>query len=254
MSLFRTRTQEERDVIVSTFKDPLTLENVLSKDDIKDLIDLYHSRQNKIHKNTGPVTSELREDFDNIPALKKVFERVKQEVGECKIYTAFFFDVTFPHIIHNDDDKLGPKTFKGITIPLEIEYHEESNTEQHPYLCFFDQYYLEGPAKFFGGSPKEIETYYNKPVYEYSQVQNKSDTVFDREIFNKYLTHLQYFWLKGLSFNSAQPWIPGNIILFDAVRLHCASDFRKLGIKRKLGISMFTYTGEMPKDQVYAKQ
>jgi hypothetical protein len=42
--------------------------------------------------------------------------------------------------------------------------------------------------------------------------------------------------------------------VFDAVRLHCASNFKAQRIKRKIGISMFTYLGEMPKDQVYAKQ
>jgi hypothetical protein len=254
MNLFRTRTQEERDKIVSNFKDTISLENILTNDDIAELLELYKTRSNKIHKNTGPVTSELRDDFKNIPVLTKIFEKIKEEIGECKIYTAFFFDVTNPHIIHNDDDKLGPLTYKGITIPLQIEYEEGHDEGQHPYLCFFDQYYLEGPSKFFGGSPREIESYYNKPIYEYSQVQNKSAEPLSRDIFNKYLTHCQYFWFNGLSFQSAQPWIPGNVIVFDAVRLHCASNFKTQKIKRKIGISMFTYLGDMPKDQVYVKQ
>ena len=56
----------------------------------------------------------------------------------------------------------------------------------------------------------------------------------------KYLTHLKDKWLEGLSFNSAHNWTPGNAIVFDCCRLHCASDFTKHQIKNKLGISIFT--------------
>ena len=52
----------------------------------------------------------------------------------------------------------------------------------------------------------------------------------------KYLTHLEDKWLKGLSFNSAHAWRPGNAIVFDCVRLHCGSNFKG----KKLGLSIFT--------------
>jgi hypothetical protein len=55
-----------------------------------------------------------------------------------------------------------------------------------------------------------------------------------------YLTHLKYKWLEGLTLWGTIKWKPGTAIIFDSVRLHCASDFRKLGIKSKLGISIFT--------------
>jgi hypothetical protein len=35
-------------------------------------------------------------------------------------------------------------------------------------------------------------------------------------------------------------WKPTDALVFDSVRLHCASDFRKLNIQSKLGISIFT--------------
>ena len=52
----------------------------------------------------------------------------------------------------------------------------------------------------------------------------------------KYLSHIEDKWLKGLSFNSAHYWRPGNAIVFDCVRLHCASNF----VGKKLGLSIFT--------------
>jgi hypothetical protein len=104
----------------------------------------------------------------------------------------------------------------------------------------FDQYYLEGPSKFFGGASIEVKEFYNSIVYEYSQVQNLTSEPFNNELHMKYLSHIKPHWLKGLSFNSAHEWRPGNAIIFDAVRLHCASNFIAQGIKSKLGISVFT--------------
>lgn len=232
------RSQEDRKIIVNNMRDPYVKENLLSQDEIQELIALYHSQNNKIQKNTGPVTSDTTDQFNDHPLLQKIFERIKAEIGKCRIYASFFFKVNMPHIIHNDDDKLGPIVYKAITLPLEIEYVNENTG--YPYLCMFDQYYLEGPSKFFGGTTINIPTYYNAQVYEYSQVQNKSTEAFDTVAQSKYLTHLKPFWLKGLSFQSAQEWKPGNGIVFDCVRLHCASDFVRQGIKSKLGLSIFT--------------
>jgi hypothetical protein len=239
MTLMRVRTQEERDTIVSNLKEPFSVENFLSHDEVSQLVDMYYSTQNKIEKNTGPVTTELRDLFKTDPLLKRIHERMMEYVGECVVYTGLHFNVKFPHIIHNDDDKLGPVVYKAMTLPLQIEY-EEGVGDVYPNLCMFDQYYLEGPAKFFGGTKKEIPSFYNEPVYEYSQVQNKSTVSFDPLLIKKYFTHLQPFWLNGLSFNSAHVWKPGNAVIFDAVRLHCASDFKTQGIKSKLGLSVFT--------------
>ena len=238
MTLYRTRTQEERDTIVANLGEPYARENFLSQAEIQELIELYKVSQNKVEKNTGPVTSDFCQDMDSIPILKTIKQRIIDEVGDCDVYTGFYFHVTRPHIIHNDDDKLGPVIYKAFTLPLAVEYVSED--VGYPKLCFFDQYYLEGPSKFFNGATVDIPTFYNTQVYEYSQVKNKSNKPFDQIVFNKYLTHLKPNWLTGLSFKTAIEWRPGNAIVFDCARLHCASDFLAQGIKSKLGISIFT--------------
>lgn len=238
--LYNERSQEDRNTIINNLMEPYSKENFITTDEISYLVDDFKRSIDKIHKNTGPITSpDLGEKFKNDPVYKGIFDRIKEEVGECQIYTAFFFYCERPHIIHNDDSKDGPLIYKAITIPLELTYNTE-NTELYPYLCMFDQYYLEGPSKFFGGSKIDIPTFYNAQVYEYSQVQNKSDKPFDKQIYEKYMSHLQPFWLRGLSFNSAQLWKPTSAIFFDCARLHCASNFNAQGIKSKLGLSIFT--------------
>jgi hypothetical protein len=224
--------------IKSRISDPYTLENFLKKEDINHLILLYNSEQANInspavYKNTGPVTLDLK-NYITDPVVSKILEKLKLTLGAFEIAAAFFFYTETPHIIHNDDTfELPDSVYKGITIPLKID------GSAIPKLCFFDQFYFHGPAKFFNGS-KDIPTYYNKQVYNYADVDGICDLVFDESTRCTYLTHLNPKWLKGLTFWGTLNWQPGNALVFDSTRLHCASDFRQQGIKSKLGISIFT--------------
>ena len=231
------RTEKQIEEIKNRIIDPYTVKDFLTVDDVNYLIDLFESPNteiNKTYKNTGPTTQDLP-DIGVDPIADKLYEKIKREIGDFEFISKFFFWTDYPHIVHNDDSfELPDGIYRGITLPLKI------NGKGIPKLCFFDQFYFHGPAKFFNGS-KDIPTYYNKQVYEYSQVDGcVENSNIDTSMFLKYFTHMNPQWLKGLSFHNAFDWIPGNAIIFDSVRLHCASDFRKQGIKSKLGISIFT--------------
>jgi hypothetical protein len=230
------RSAADKEFLISRFTDTIYVEQFLHREEISYLIELFNKSENKIYKNTGPITcNSIMSD----PMLEIIAERLRPLIGNFKIYSAAYFNVKTPHIIHNDDEKSFPLTYKAITLPLKLDYTRE--TSELPNLCIFDQYYLEGPSKFFNGDDN-IPTYYNQQVYEYSKVENKSTSDINQHQFRKYLTHLKPKWLNGLSINSMHPWQPGSAIIFDALKLHCASDFRKIGISSKLGISIFTYT------------
>jgi hypothetical protein len=231
------RPQSHKDYISSHLIDPFSIEKFLNDEEINELVNLYKEDKTKNYKNTGPVTVDVIGIIKDHPTLKKIFSRIKSVIGECEVYAAFLFYVEIPHIVHNDDAYNYPLIHKGIAIPLQINY--ESENTGYPSLCFFDQHYLEGPSKFFQGS-RNIPTFYNKCIYDYADVQNKSSEKIDSEIKGKYFTHIKDQWLEGLSFNSAQSWVPGNAIFFDCARLHAASDFKAQGIKSKLGLSIFT--------------
>jgi len=47
-------------------------------------------------------------------------------------------------------------------------------------------------------------------------------------------------WMEGFSIESSCDWVPGDVIVFDCVRLHCASNFLDNGIYKKIGLSLFT--------------
>jgi len=232
------RSSEDKELLVSRFADTIYVEEFLQSEEIQYLVELFNNSNDKIYKNTGPVTcNSIMKDS----ILESIVERLVPLIGDFKIYSASFFNVKFPHIIHNDDKKSFPLTYKAITLPLKLEYSAETTDTELPSLCIFDQYYLEGPSKFFNGD-NNIPTYYNQQIYEYSQVQNKSLTGISATDMQKYLTHIKPNWLHGLSLNSIHIWKPGSAIIFDALKLHCASDFRQHSIVSKLGISIFTYT------------
>lgn len=222
--------------IKSSFSPPAVIEEFLTIDQLDRLLEIYDKSENKIQKNTGPITLDLSTYLKD-DLISCILEKIKNFIGDYKIVSGFYFETTYPHVIHNDDSfELPDAVYKGITIP--IKYYG-NNIFSDPSLCFFDQYYFQGPSKFFNND-HDITFHYNTPVYEYSLVENLSSEKISKETYSKYFTHLKYQWLEGLSLQSVKPWIPGTAIIFDSLQLHCASDFRKNGIEKKLGISIFT--------------
>ena len=237
------RSQTDKDFILSHTETPYSIEDCVSEEDIEELIDIWETADNKEHKNTGPITSKI-ENF-NSPALSKIRDLVYfgDYAGDIEIYYAFFFYVDKPHIIHMDDriDE-SPLIYKAFTFPVRLDGGFEE-----PYLMFFDQFYLDGPSKFFKGESNKTKGHHealqfsdlprSMCVYDYSNVICTTENPFETDLP---ISHIKNEWLEGLSYNSAQKWKPGNAIVFDCCRLHCASDFRSAGVKNKLGISIFT--------------
>lgn len=232
------RSTEQRNAIIAHFSPPFAEDNFLTQTELDYLVALFNEARDKIHKNTGPVTLNITHEMWSDPVLSSIRDKLHGIIGEFDIFAAFFFYVETPHIIHNDDSFDLPETYKGITLPLQITHQDGFKGE--PELCFFNQYYLEGPSKFFNGDTTST-IYHNQPVYSYDAVQGTTEEPFNEQLRLRYFSHLKPSWLKGLSFDRAMKWTPGRAIIFDSVRLHCASNFRAHGIKSKLGLSIFTY-------------
>jgi hypothetical protein len=213
------------------------VQNFLTKEEVAHLIELFNSQRlepNAVYKNTGPITIDIGLFLEDV-VVKSIFEKLEKYIGPFELNAGFFFYTNYPHVIHNDDTYEFKDVYKGVTIPLQLE----GEFDTLPELCFFDQHYYQGPSKFFKGDT-DIPSYYNKQIYEYSEVEGVVNKPFDVELYKKYFTHLRYKWLDGLSLHSMLEWKPTSAMIFDSVNLHCASDFRSLGIKAKLGISIFT--------------
>lgn len=234
------RNEQQIYNIKSRISDPYSISNFLSNDDVEYLLQLYKSHDTKIYKNTGPVILDLNYLLDD-PIISKILHKIRNEIGPYKITSAFFFETSYPHVIHNDDlIQLPNGIYKAITIPLETIREYESC--DFPKLCFFDQFYFHGPSKFFKNSENDgIKVHYNKSVFDYSEIDGLLNfNTIDDDTYQRLFTHMKPQWLEGLSLHSLLEWKPTTALIFDSTRLHAASDFRKLGIKSKIAISVFT--------------
>jgi len=232
------RTREDINLIKSRITDPYCINDFITLDQVNYLVKLFESQKtepNTIYKNTGPITLDIK-DYLQDTVISDIIEKLKKELGQFDITAGFFFSTNYPHIIHNDDSyQLPVGVYKGITIPLKTY-----GSDSIPDLCFFDQFYFHGPAKFFN-EDTDIPTFYNKQIYDYTDVDGISDQmIIDESTRTKYFTHLKPQWLKGLTLWGTLKWKPTSALIFDSIRLHCASDFRQQGITHKLGISIFT--------------
>tara|TARA_B100000963_G_scaffold45112_3_gene33650 strand:+ start:49653 stop:50348 length:696 start_codon:yes stop_codon:yes gene_type:complete len=225
------RTQQQIDKIKQGQGDPFSITNI----PIDGLLDYYFANQHDVlQKSTGPRVLKVNPmDYIFYPLLSKL----QSTIDPCKIRYMHYFDVTDPHILHNDDEFEYPNCYKAFTIPLKI-YGNSDDVK----LVIFDQYYYGGPAKFVNGEDtSDWNIHYNTFLSTYNNVENiKLHSTIDSNFKDTYLTHLRENWLNGLSINKALPWRVGDALCFDSLALHCSSDFKSKGIERKIGISIFT--------------
>ena len=239
------RTPEQKQHILDRLESTRRVENVVSQDNLKKLLDVYENSE-KIVKTTGPTTVNYNPNHHGYPEwIKTVEDIITPYIGDHTIYFANFFDVTYPHIIHNDDSSKFYDLYKTVVIPLALWGHTETK------FGVFDQCYLDGPVKIrHGGKFKGERRYgerHNKPKVHFNQdlldnsvLINYTGKDFDKQTWEDNFTHQPYERYHGLSLESMNIWRPSDIIIFDGARLHCAGDFLKQGITRKIGLSIFT--------------
>lgn len=226
------RTEEDKELIKQSLFSPYSIENALTSEEVDSLLRYFLESENKEQKATGPLTLGVPKDDLSLPPFKSVLEKFGHLFGDdSQVFTALYFQVSFPHIIHNDDSFEFPLVCGGLNIPLEIKGNDETQ------FVIFDQYYLDGPAKFFNGDT-HVPTHYNQQVYSYESVVGLSDNPITNDQAS-ILTHLRPKWLQGLSVQAVLPWRPGLVNVFHPANLHCSGDFRKVGVTTKTGLSLF---------------
>ena len=230
----KSRIQQLKDRMSPAY----AIKSFLTQQELDKLYSLWTSTQNyAIEKNTGPITVNFK-DIKDSDIVKIVIQKIKNEIGEnCECWGGQFFYTDRPYVVHNDDDMHRfPDAYKAFSMPIKVwpEDKESSLTE----LVCFEQSYFEGPAKFFNGGPDQ-EIYYNVAVYDYKDVKDLKTNPIPKPMTNKLLPHLKTEWLHGLSIDNKFPWQLGDAIVFDSLKLHASTDFRKKGIEGKLGLSLF---------------
>lgn len=224
------RTDKQIATIKAHESDPFQILDIVSVEQISNLLQVWHKSTDKLKKETGPTTVKLPKD--NL-ILQSIVDKLQPMIGNFTIRHASFFDVERPHVIHIDDEFDYPVAYKAITIPL---WHNGQDT---PDFYVFDQHYYGGPAKFFKNRKTEPKVHYNKPIIDYSTIDGLRDTGIN-EYHMSQLDHLDNEWLEGLTVKESFSWTLGSAIVFDSLQLHCSGNFANQGVKRKIGLSIFT--------------
>tara|TARA_B100000683_G_scaffold273617_1_gene319694 strand:- start:791 stop:1507 length:717 start_codon:yes stop_codon:yes gene_type:complete len=235
------RTNEQINLIKKSQSDPVQHLNFITQEDIKKIVDYYSQNENEVEtKSTGPKCLYIKEG-DGV--LDNVIDKLRNFYGNFKVRNAQIFDVATPHVIHIDDGKDLPNSYKAFTLPLRVEWEQNAIDKNmaRAKLVFFDQHYYGGPVKFFNGETvnENTKVHYNTPLTNYNDVEGTNNKGIPEEVKNL-LTHLRPHWLEGLSVQCYFPWLSGSCIAFNSLQLHSASDFNRQGIIRKLGVSIFT--------------
>jgi len=81
----------------------------------------------------------------------------------------------------------------------------------------------------------------NSGLVTYKQVTRDyfdlSDEPFDKEMYDKYLTHLDYNMLRGLRVIQVQEWKLGRAMIWPRSQLHCSANFNKGAVRDTLLIA-----------------
>lgn len=241
------RPKEQVDQMLDRCGTTVILKRFISDIDIDTLLNLYYAGTNKDYKNigyksnpsSGPITY-IAKEFKHKSEFVEIFDRIQQKLNlNLNIWGGNFFETTKPYIIHNDIDfrhEIIPG--KCIVIPLvknyKTDHHKASDTDAKFYI--FDQMFFHGAVKCFKNS-EEIISPYNIPLYDYSDIYKIHN---DNRMPNVDAGHMRQEWLEGFSIEKECNWVPGDVIVFDCARLHCASNFHNNNIESKIGLSLFT--------------
>ena len=205
----------------------------LSADKINELKDIYKS-QPKQHL-------AWRQGAEFEPALAVLKDYVSNELGHnyWKCTQGTFFEARQPYRIHTDTD-INEHNHQTIVIPLDWEHNADASLSDNSLYIFKQRWHLEATNFRYGSKPSKDGPRYNTDTREYSKVENLEPNNFIDKDAASDCDHLNVRHFTGLSVEAKLKWEPGKPLTFPRTALHCSNNWHRLGIKSKLGLSLFT--------------
>lgn len=205
--------------------------NILNNKQVTTLLE-YHYREDERTDTRSKVRSKHpRWNIDEWP--QDIIEPLID--NKSTVEEVIFNESTISFQIHVDSGYSNPLVNKGIIIPLKCDRGS---------TIFFDNYWYKDAAKFVRGedvyanvkdNAKQITTK-DQRITDYSNIVGFNNKPFDYKLYNRYLTHIPYENLHGLTIDKIVTWVPGDVIIFDRNQLHCASNEHN----HKIGLTLFT--------------
>ena len=215
---------------------PPKIVNIFSEKEIKMIQELYADLPERVFNKTQNVRKKTWVQNYNKELDKLYFDKIKSVLGDFKMDTlksesgedfyGLFHESFSPLPLHVDsgfDEKV--IIYKQVVTPL---------SSFGDTVVFKNRWY--GRSTSFTIDPEELKF---KPKHEQNDrsCEHLGQGEFDKEIYQKYLTHIDINNLTGLKVELIYHWKVGETLIMDRSHIHSASTRIN---EKKLGLTTFT--------------
>ena len=210
--------------------------NIFSEKEIKMIRELYDDLPERVYNKKQNIRKKAWIKNYNKELDKIYFNKIKDVLGDYKMdnlksetgedYYGLFHESFSPLPIHVDSGFHAEDIiYKQVITPL---------TPIGDTIFFKKRWY--GRSTTFTNNPEDLKF---KPKSDQNDRSNEhlGNKEFDKELYKKYLTHLNIDNLKGMEIEYVYSWKVGESLIVDRSHIHCASSRIK---HVKLGLTTFT--------------
>ena len=205
----------------------------LSVETVNELKNIYNSQPKQ--------ELDWRKGADFLPALELLTDYVSNELGhnDWKCTQGTFFEARKPYRIHTDTS-VNEHNYQTFVFPLDWDLDNNACVQENSLYIFKQRWHLESTNFRYGSKPSTDGTRHNTDTREYSKVENLEPNNFIDKDAASDCDHLNVKHFTGLSVEAKLKWVPWKPLTFPRTALHCSNNWHRLGIKSKLGLSLFT--------------
>ena len=221
---------------IKSLESPPKKVNIFSEKEIKMIRELYDDLPERVYNKKQNIRKKAWIKNYNKELDKIYFNKIKDLLGDYKMdnlksetgedYYGLFHESFSPLPIHVDSGFHAEDIiYKQVITPL---------TPIGDTIIFKKRWY--GRSTTFTNNPEDLKF---KPKFDQNDRSNEhlGNKEFDKELYKKYLTHLDIDNLKGMEIEYVYSWKVGESLIVDRSHIHCASSRIK---HVKLGLTTFT--------------
>ena len=221
---------------IKSLESPPRKVNIFSEKEIKMIRELYDDLPERVYNKKQNIKKKAWIKNYNKELDKIYFNKIKDVLGDYKMdnlksetgedYYGLFHESFSPLPIHVDSGFHAEDIiYKQVITPL---------TPIGDTIIFKKRWY--GRSTTFTNNPEDLKF---KPKSDQNDRSNEhlGNKEFDKELYKKYLTHLDIDNLKGMEIEQVYSWKVGETLIVDRSYVHCASSRIK---HVKLGLTTFT--------------
>jgi hypothetical protein len=195
----------------------------------------------KIFNNSSKLDLKARVFVTDITSAVELVAPIINSVlgeGNWTVSGGNFFESEVGYRIHADTgkDNFG-QLLQTFVFPLSYELTDAAQLEKNRLIILKQRWH--SPAAFFMQGSQAEPNEYNDVVRDYKDVIGYEPGKIDHTLM-ALCPHLPVTNLLGFTVDKTMLWEPGVPITFPRDRIHASSAFHKFGIKKKLGLSVFT--------------